>query len=287
MRIALGLIASLGSGSLALAASGGAPIATASADLDGDGAADRIELSSQGVLSIGGARPAQLTIAPQVTTARILIGPPGHLVIDATTPRKREAIVVELRGAWREVLRFPLGGVGLDAEYAIEVDATPAGIVRYQASPRVRRCDGQPAYLFPERLEGTRFRPLVVPPSHVPASVPTIPARRDPAAATPPLLYQARSASHQPGASDAGALAIPRELDDGRPETAWREDLPGSAGEGQFFTFQPRVDSARAHQIRIVPGDPAAPARSLNRPRQLAVVHAGRAVRFELPDAAS
>ncbi|MEJ7601864.1 MAG: HEAT repeat domain-containing protein [Kofleriaceae bacterium] len=69
-----------------------------------------------------------------------------------------------------------------------------------------------------------------------------------------------------------------RELDDGRLDTQWREEL-ASAGEGQFFTFQPRVANARAQQLRIVPA-----ARTFNRPRALVVVGAQGAIRVELPD---
>ena len=82
---------------------------------------------------------------------------------------------------------------------------------------------------------------------------------------------------------------IPRELDDGRLDTLWHEELAASTGEGQFFTFEPRATNALARQLRIVPGNPASPAtiRSFNRPHKIAVVAAHDAWRIELPDAAN
>src|SRR5262245_13932063 len=268
-----------------------APIAAIREDVDGDGAADAIELAADGTLSIGGAKPAQLRIGAGVTAGRIAVGRTGatlQIVVQVTSPGREEAVVVEARAGWREVTRFALGGVGLDREYGIEVEATQNGVVRYQTTPRVKRCDGKPAYLFAERLEGAVFRPLAAPPANVPPTAVALPARLDAGAAAAPLLYQARAASHQPGASDASALGIPAELDDGKPGTVWREEL-ATAGEGQFFTFQPRVEAARAQQIRVVPGNPASAGamRAVNRPRGIAIVAAQGAWRVELPDAAN
>ena len=283
---------------LVAATAAAAPVAQVREDVDGDGTADPIELTSDGVVQIGGVKRADVKIAPAVDKGRLLVGRSGgaiQIVADISRGKAREAVVLEARGGgFREVTRFPLGAVGLDGdEYSIEVDATPSGVYRFQSRWEVRRCDGKPAYLFPERLDGAVFRPVAIPPAAAvavaPAAATALAAKLDAAAASPPLLYQAKAASHQAGARDAGGLGVPRELDDGRPETAWREDLAASAGEGQFFTFQPRVEGARAQQLRIVPGDPssAAAMRAHNRPRQLAVVSAQGAWRFELPDAAN
>jgi hypothetical protein len=280
-----------------------ASVAQLREDVDGDGTADAVELTSDGVIHIGGARRADVKIAPAVDKARLLVGRTGtaiQLVADITRDTTREAVILEARGTWRELTRFALGGVGLDRdEYSVEVDATPTGIYRYQSRWEVRRCDGKPSYLFLEKLDGAAFRPVATPPASLPLSPPpaALTARPDPTPGTTagastgpqPLLYQAKSASHQPGARDAGGLSVPRELDDGRLDTVWREDIPTTTGEGHFFTFQPRIEGARAQQIRIVPGDPtsAAAMRAANRPRQLAVVSAQGAWRFELPDAAA
>jgi hypothetical protein len=268
-----------------------APVATLSIDVDGDGTADALELDGDGTLHVAAKLRGDVKLGKPVTRAQLAVarpGPSAQILVDATTAAGREAIVVEARGgSWREVQRFPLGGVGLDREYGVEAAATPAGIVRFQSRADVTRCDGKPAFLFAEQLDGTAWK-RIDPPMFV-AGVPAVAqARVDTAAAAVPLLYQARAASHQAGATDAGGLAIPRELDDGKLETAWREDLP-SGGEGQFFTFQPRVPSARAQQLRIVPGLPtsAANMRSFGRPRALVIAAASGTWRTELPDAAT
>src|SRR5262249_38686530 len=112
---------------------------------------------------------------------------------------------------------------------------------------------------------------------------PTLQAHADATPAAAPIVFQARAASTQPGASDAGGLTIPSELDDGKPETAWREDL-GSDGRGQFFTFEPRVPNAHARQIPSGPRS-SATLRYANRPHRLGVVAKGNAWWIELPDA--
>jgi hypothetical protein len=261
-----------------------APVAKLSEDLDGDGKPEAIELGADGQLKIAA---AQIKIATQpITKATLAVARGGNvqLVIDVTTAAGREAIVLDKSRGWRAVVRFPLGGVGLDREFSIEVAGGSAGVIRYQARSDIRRCDGKPAYLFAERLDGTAWKKLDKLPIDAPPNLASITARLDPATTGAPLLYQARSASHQLGATDAGGLAIPRELDDGRTDTGWREELT-SAGEGQFFTFQPRVASARAQQLRIVPGSPGS--RTVNRPRAVIVVGAQGAVRVEIPEGAS
>jgi hypothetical protein len=271
-----------------------APIASLREDVDGNGSADSIELAADGTLSIA---DVKVKVAPAAIKARILIAklPAGaQLVVDVTNAQTREGVVLDRatgvagtgrKGGWHVVARFPLGGVGLDREYGVEVDATPTGVYRYQTSGRVQRCDASPAYLFGEKLEGAVFKKLDKLPSFVAVGAPTLTARLDPTPAPTPLVFQAKSASHQAGASDAGALAIPRELDDGRPETHWKEEL-ASGGEGQFFTFKARVDQQVAQQLRIVPGDPSSAVRNkaAGRPRVMAIVGQRGAWRFDLPD---
>lgn len=261
-----------------------APVAALSEDVDGDGKPEVIELAADGQLKIAATQHRVATQPITKATLAVARGGSVQLVVDVTTAAGREAVVLDKSRGWREVVRFPLGGVGLDREYSIEVAAGATGVIRYQARWDVRRCDGKPAYLFAERLDGATWKKLDKLPLEVPPNLPTIPARLDSAPAGAPLVYQARGASHQPGATDAGGLAIPRELDDGKPDTVWREDL-ASAGEGQFFTFQPRVATARAQQLRIVPGNPGS--RTANRPRALIVVGAQGAFRVEIPEGAS
>jgi hypothetical protein len=268
-----------------------APLASIREDVDGNGTPDVIELGADGIVQIGAT--ARVKVASSVTKARIAVARSSHgaqVVVDVTSGATREGVVLERAGrTWQVATRFALGGVGLDREYGFEVDATPTGVIRYQTRWDVRRCDDKPAYLFAERLEGTTFRKLDKIPTQIPDSAATLAVRLDTTPAAAPLIYQAKAASHQAGVSDAGGLAIPRELDDGRIDTGWREELLASHGEGQFFTFKPRVDTARAYQLRIVPGNPTSQAamKAASRPRTMAIVAGRGAWRFEVPDGTS
>ncbi|HTR52358.1 MAG TPA: HEAT repeat domain-containing protein [Kofleriaceae bacterium] len=281
MRYAIGL------GVLAVAsAAHAAPVATLATDVDGDGATDHISVDGDGLVRVetaaGGAGTVALgrTIARATVTAAVARGTPT-IVVDTDD----EAFVIERAGGtWTLARREPIGGVGLDHDYSIWIDATPAGLVRYQARPGIRRCDGKPTYLFAEGWNPAtkRFQKLSTIDPLVPDGAPVIAAHPDPAPAAPPILFQARAASHEAGASDAGALGVPAELDDGKLDTAWREDFVNSAGEGQFFTFEARADGAKAAQLRVVAGP-----RGTNRPHRLAIVAAEGAWHVELPDDAT
>ena len=270
----------------ARAVAAAAPLATLAADVDGDGAPETLALGTDGVLHVGAAA-VPLGVTP--TKATLGVGPArakAAIVVRVTTANGDEAIVLtRAAAAWRVAWRGAVGGVGLDAEYQVEVAALPAGIVRYQTRFDVRRCDGKPARLFAEDFDGSRFVRAASVPVELATGAGALPAKLD--SATPvakPQLYQARAASTHAGATDAGALAIPRELDDGEAQTAWRGD--GTA-VGQFFTFKPRGD-AKARQLRVVAGDHGSKAKlaAANRPRELAIVSEQGAWRVELPDAA-
>lgn len=278
---------------------GAAPIATERGDLDGDGAEDAIELHADGTLRIAAKRSIVLRVAPGGATRGKVTLWRGrgrtYLVVEVDREAQREGVVLEATGtAWREVVRMPLGGVGLDDEYGVGLDVTPRGIYRYQFVGQARRCDGRPAYLFPEGFDPQqrKFRPVVPPPPYADGDpVATLPARVDPPGTSPvaPVLYRARLASTQPGARNAGALSIPSELDDGKLDTVWTEDL-SSDGHGQFFTFEARrgLVGMRARQLRIVPGraTSAAAVNQANRPRELAILTASGMWKVELPDVA-
>ncbi len=266
-----------------------APIASATADVDGDGTPDTIELGADGVVRVTGKLAGVATVAPSAARGRILVGHRDGkpmIVVDLGESASRQGVVLVRSGAsWREAARFALGGVGLDADYGVEIDAQPDGVFRYQARAGLRRCDGRPAYLFAEKFDGTQFRRAARLPTGVPELAPAIAAKLD-TSAPAPVLYRARVASHQIGAGDAGGLGTPTELDDGKPETMWREELAGF-GEGQFFTFESRAPAAKARQIRIIPGNPtsAAALKTSNRPRRLGVVSAQGAWHIDVPDA--
>jgi hypothetical protein len=241
----------------------------ATLDIDGDGKTEQVELGADGNLSVGGVKRATLTVkgAAKFQAAKTSSG--TWLVVEAG----EQAAVVNTK-TWQVAATVQLGGVGLDREYSVAIAATPEGVFKFQQRADVKRCDGKPAFLFPERLDA---RGPANPPSGVPANAAVLTAKADAAPAATPVVYQARAASHQLGVGDAGGLAIPRELDDGNPSTTWR-----ATGEGQFFTFTPRVDVARAQALRIV----AAP-KTFNRPKGIAIVSAQSAWRVELPEMAA
>ena len=259
-----------------------APIATlTNKDIDGDGSDDKVELDANGELRVETKRGATKTtvtgklVRPVLTGASVK-GTPTIVVMSAD-----EGIALQLAGGtWKQLVRTQVGGVGLDADYGVALDANADGVYRYQTRAQYRRCDGKPAYLFAERYENGKFVPVAKLPVDVPAGVPVVAARVDKDPAVEPLAFKVRIGSHQPGAPDAGALAIPQELDDGKPNTWWREEL-ASTGEGHFFTYTARLKDTKATHVRVLPGK----VKNANRPQRLAVVSAQGAWRIDLPDA--
>ncbi|MEM9491641.1 MAG: hypothetical protein AAGC55_21020, partial [Myxococcota bacterium] len=279
----------------------GAPVPAASAasaasaevrrDLDGDGADDVIRIDNPPALSVtlsGGGKSAW---KPFTTTGRVLVGGTitvgsgpalgGRIAIVAvarfarapadTRPRGRadrratvdEAMAVLWSPSGLEPLwTGPVGRQGRDGGYQVVVEATDRGVLRYQTRADVRRCDGRPAYLFPERYDpaSRRFRKVYNAP-RIPAGAPVItavadmPAAFEAAVATAPAVaFRSRAASTQRGARHAGELVPPREVDDGAPTTAWREDLGGD-GRGEFITLTTLAAAPTLVAVRIVPGD--------------------------------
>ncbi len=252
-----------------------APIVTIGEDIDGDGAKDAIELAADGTLALG--KQGTVKLAP-MAKARIEVGAWDGKPIVVVVGEKEAFIVEPAAKAWKVTAKTTVGGVGLDADYEVDVTATPSGVYRYQKRANLRRCDGKPALLFAEGWNGQKFGRVRKLPPGVDASAPVITAKTDPSAPLP-VLYAARFSSHQIGAGDAGGLGIPTELDDGKAQTMWREEFTTSAGEGQFFTFEARAQGLAAKQIRI-----AGAGKAFNRPRTLGVVGDKAAYRVELPD---
>ena len=264
-------------------AASAAPIAAVTEDVDADGTTEAIELSPDGVVTIGGRLAGSVKVAASATRGKVAASKSASgpaILVDVTSPAGREAVILERPGAsWKIATRFALGGVGLDADYAVEVDASPIGIVRYQTRAGLRRCDATPAYLFAEGWSGVKFQRLSRIPTGVPAAATTIAAKLDKDPGAPPLLFRARLASHQIGAGDAGGLGTPSELDDAKPDTQWREELT-SDGKGQFFTFETRVGAAKAKQLRLIAGG----TKLANRVKRLGVVSAQGAWHVDFPD---
>ncbi len=263
-------------------------VAAPVARLDADGT--HFELGDDGLVRITGRGAGELRVGKLAAAGAIAAsrasGKPIVVVSFADALGEREAVVIANdRGPWREVARIALGTRG-DREYGVELDADPRWLIRYQHVAGAERCDGKPALVFPEVFDlATAKFAGAKPPIDVAETAPTLTAHLDTAPPTIPMVYAARLASHMPGASDAGGLGHPDELDDGRTETVWTEDL-ASDGKGQFFTFAPRLAGAPARQLRIVPGDPrsAAAMKASNRPHRIAVATAQGTWWIELAD---
>ena len=269
---------------LALAATAveAAPVAEVREDVDGDGTADPIELDRR--RRGAGRRRKRADVEDRARCRQ------GAARWSAEAARRSQIVVDLSRGrgarsgrARSARRRGPRGRRGSRSAGRARRATTASRSTRRRpastatrARSDVRRCDGKPAYLFAERLDGARFRPVER------CRRRTSPTRRrrsrrssTPRGAPPPLLYQAqRRVAPGRRRRRRRRSAIPRELDDGRLDTVWREELAASAGEGQFFTFEPRVErgarAAAPHRARQ--SDVAAAMRAHNRPRQLAVV---------------
>src|SRR6185295_12019931 len=110
------------------ASQGGGSVATLSADVDGDGAPDAIELGSDGVVRIGGQPRGVVRLAPAIAEGELavsryrgkryvvaqiaVVAPPGP---SGSPAMQREAVILSSEGGtWHERMRTPVGGVGLD-----------------------------------------------------------------------------------------------------------------------------------------------------------------------------
>ena len=260
-----------------------APLAHLDQDVDGDGKVDKVTIESSGDLIIQAATRSVLALRPRPSSAELVAATVrGTPMLSAhyLAPGYDETAVYELRGAvWVQVLREATGPVPPDGDYSVAIVPASAGIYRYQQRAGFHRCDGKPAYLFAEGWTGKKFQRLAKLPIEVTEPAAVLFAKPDPGPPVAPLLYQARVASYEIGAQDASALALPTELEDGNPATAWREEL-STIGEGQFFTFEPRAATMKARELRFV----AAASKTSVRPRRVAVVGAKAAFHIELAD---
>ncbi len=265
------------------ASASAAPLAHLEQDVDGDGKVDKVSIDASGDLVIQGAARASLTLKPQLTQAELVAAVVrGAPMIAAHYLAKGidETAIYELRGGvWVQVLRQPTGPVPPDGDYNLAILPAAAGIYRFQQRAGFHRCDGKPALLFAEGWTGTKFQRLAKLPVDVAETAPVLIAKPDGQPAAAPLLYQAREASYEVGAENASALPLPTELDDGKPATAWREELT-TIGEGQFFTYEPRAANAKAYELRFA----AAALKGTQRLRRVAVVGANAAFHVELAD---
>lgn len=277
------LVAALGAPASARAASPPGA-ALLSQRLEWDGAATAVTVLSDGTVTIqgiqsGAGAPAPLTLhllsSPGPATlrsARAELAPGGdsrYLMIRAQAGEaQRLAVVGKVGERLTAIYSGPVGPVGRDGEYSLNIEATPQGLLRYQRAPGVSRCDGEDR-LFIERYQGVagwRAAPELGLPEL--GSLPALTATtRAPAAApgSPIGVYRFVSASAQVGVQRADLLAPPHELEDGKPATAWRV-----AAEARGAAATARADGT-GHQVQALRITPA-PASQGALPRQLALI---------------
>lgn len=249
-----------------------------SADADGDGKPDTLTLRGDGTLQIEWAgraastlrfgpaaslkRPAELQFLATATGRYILaraseVGRGGAL-----QPR---ALAAQVRGQGATVAFLgPVGPIGRDGEYTVDLALSPAGLLRYQTTPSVRRCDGE-ARLFVERYaDGSGF----VPYSEATLAPAAAGATAEPAAMsvseTAPAdfvapaigIYRWIAASAAAHITRADQLGPPRELEDDSPLSAWAPPAPQL--RGAFVTAQAdgTGHSPRAIRLRAASGRP-------------------------------
>lgn len=270
MRPALALV-------LLTSSAAAAPVGSLSVDVDGDGAPDRIVMDSNGSLAITTKKPETVVLEP---AARATIAASNvQSVPTITVVTDKKAFVVHWSGTKWAVIARENADVGLDADYAYVAVPRFDGVYLYQQRIGSQRCDKVPGMAFGRKLEKGTFQRMSTIPAGIPDNAAVINAKPDANPAAAASLYRARFASHQPATSNVGDLSMPVELDDGKPQTAWREELQNSAGEGQYFNYVPRVAAAKAAQIRIVTGP-----KGSNRPQRIGVGTADGAWHIDVPD---
>lgn len=308
----------------AYAQNGSPAVAEKRVDVDGDGALDLVRIDNPAAVSVLFTRPAGQQIAPIWKPFAAAVGTPvaGRIAVGTGKAFSGRTVIVaevEFAGTGRRgplrgraartgqamVLAFTagsskadklwegsIGAQGRDGEYRIRVEAAPFGLVRYQERSDVRRCDRQPAYLFPQGFDYKRrkFRNIASP-VRIPASAPTIVATpaapgqgaqpggraSGPIAATPAVAFRSKSVSAQAYAEHAGMLTPPRELDDGDPQTIWSEHTGGN-GRGLFITLTSPMDAPEIVALRFIPGDASSRTAfaQKNRLRRLGLIVGGK-----------
>jgi HEAT repeats len=267
--------------------------------------ADGNKLFIQTLLGPTSVRPGMLPLpgAPRLSTVVAAAVGGARLWAIEVDVRRGNKTVAELwvgraanGGFGGELMRLPLGPQGGDGEYGAAAELSARGLVRWQTRPDLVRCDGAALRLFAERWDPASRRWAPAEASEVPASadgVATVTAVTAPAAASSATgsaaaraadVFRARSTTSQRGAARADELAIPSELDDGDPRTAWKSS---GDGRGEVLGFRARLAAGKALRLRVVPGDASSASafRAAARPAKLWII--GKTQRFTaaLPDA--
>ncbi|MBI4509129.1 MAG: HEAT repeat domain-containing protein [Deltaproteobacteria bacterium] len=264
------------------------------ADLDGDGAVERIVLEANGRVVTSGNRHAPLStelvprqgVNPLGEGARMGFHPiDGHrLILVRNLDKEHEgAWLLEVVGGRLQVVWSDLLGVqGADAEWKRGIHVDERGLWLFEERPGSTRCGGGRAWLNPRRydVKSRRFLPYPLD-SDSPKEAPVLMATRTPpegfSETTGNSVYSFQAASTQAGdGGSAGGLSPPREIDDGNNGTAWLEEKDGF-GKGEFLTAQAGVPEAQLVALRIMPGDASSKAsfKSRNRLKRVFVEASG------------
>ncbi|MCS6916047.1 MAG: HEAT repeat domain-containing protein [Myxococcota bacterium] len=264
---------------IALLALTAVPVAAAAAsvDLDGDSHPEEVLLGDEVIVRRGGSILGRLSLAG-LEEARLQEAPAPYLVLRGRRPGGEALLVAALHaGRLEEVYRGPIGLLGRDGELGVQVEVGRE-VIRYQTTPGAARCDGESRLFAHSYRPGGGWRRLELP---VPAG-PRLTARTTPPKslpATPLPVYRVAAASEQLGVDRADLLTPPRELEDGRRETAWR--VPDE-GRGAWITLR----AAPGHSIRGLLVVPAAGPAAPRPPRAMAAVFAdGKSIHFNLVQA--
>jgi HEAT repeat protein len=243
------------------------PVAEASGDLDGDGRPERVYFLRDGSLHVddaAGHELGRLVLAPADKAVVALLTAEEQPLVRAKVGlakgRAAEAVLRVVKGKLETIYAGTTGPVG-DGERADRLRVDENGVVRYQTSPTVQRCDGEDM-LFPERWDfaGHRFRPVEAEapsgpriaaveaePGHLPESLRGL-------RSTPLGMFHFTAASTSPDAERrADRLGAPRELEDSQANTAWVAG-PSRGGRGAWVTARAPSGDRRLKAVRLVPG---------------------------------
>lgn len=259
-----------------------ATLASTSADFDHDGRADTVFVSTDGRLVVlrasggeealplaAGAAVRPIDASSKVTLDVVPADAPAKAaklgerflrVRVARTATQSDLYVVPLRLPLALAFAGPVGPIGRDGEYSVEVEVAggpPAGLVRFQRAPGLARCDGE-SRLFLERYRDGAFHSapeLTLPAAPAGAHLAATAAAPAGVSGEPLGVYRFAAASAQGGVRRADQLSPPRELEDGQRGTAWL--LPGG-GVGEWAVARAETEGSSVRALRLTPASPTA-----------------------------
>jgi HEAT repeat protein len=260
-------------------------------DVDGDGALDQVAIEGGRLRVVAAGRASEVAWAEAPADAGVAVEVAGtHRLLVARGAGA--GLVAEWRdGGLRPLWSGALGPQGVDAEWRRELEVDGAGVLLFETRDDVRRCDRTPLRLYPRRWDfgAGRFRPVSLSPPPPEGAARVVAGRAAPPGLgddTAPSLFRFEAATSTfDDEGGAAGLGVPRELDDGRRDTAWSE-AGGGFGRGTTFVARAATARARVVALRLIPGDgSSAPAfRAANRVRRLVARVGPQPVVIELPE---